>query len=826
MKLSIIFILIVICMQVFGLHFSANPHDEEPDIFPSPGLGDSRSESDQEINVTASDVLSEPPYTNSSFGVITDTLAQKASLEKIISWIPKFRHDGTRVSFLDETFLDWLERTGELPPDFENMPSLPFIPDPLILDEGGRNIPVKTMDQWGEKREWMKVNLQHYITGTYPPPPDNLRATLLSEKKDGETTVQMLELSFGPDHQAKLTVELMIPPGEGPFPVFITQWSHRIWALVAVRRGYIGCVYAGADNKDDTEKYSEIWAGEYDFNRNMRRSWGASRAIDYLYTLPYVDKEKIGITGHSRNARVALYAAAFDQRITACIPSSGSSGSDNPWRYTSINYGTEDIGIFSWFRPSWFHPRLNFFIGREHKLPVDQNHFMALIAPRGLMLSNSLHETLGNPWGIEQAYHASRKVYEFLGAENNLAIRTRHGKHSLRAQDMEDYMDFFDYIFKRSDHKPENRLFYDYSFEKWLGLSKEKLNPMDFPVKGIEDIKTHNNNQLIRSLPEWESKKSDIKKRLKWLLGDEPPGVNNPGPGRLSRAGAGEDGFGSFLERPQPTSTMGKMPISGYSGFGDYLYGTLYYPLGKDGNPESRDMPVLIYLHEFNYSHGFTSHQLRNMPCLYQSIVDQGYAVFAYDMIGFGNRIEEGTRFYQRYPNWSKMGKMVTDAKGAIDAMENLDFIDGAKIFIAGYSLGATVGLFAAALDERVAGVVSVAGFTPMRLNTADRGTEGIKAWSHLHGLIPRLGFFAGNEARIPVDYHEVLASIAPRPLLVIAPVYDKDAHLQDIEISVGQAGKIYDLFEIPQNIEIFSPDDFNRFSLEMREKMFEWLPE
>ena len=133
--------------------------------------------------------------------------------------------------------------------------------------------------------------------------------------------------------------------------------------------------------------------------------------------------------------------------------------------------------------------------------------------------------------------------------------------------------------------------------------------------------------------------------------------------------------------------------------------------------------------------------------------------------------------------------------KGAVDALANLDFIDSTKIFVAGYSLGATVGLYAAALDERIAGVVSVAGFTPMRLNTPERGTEGIKAYSHLHGLLPRLGFFVGNEARIPYDFHEILACIAPRPVLVIAPVMDKDANLEDVKNCVEQAGKIYSLY-------------------------------
>ncbi len=772
------------------------------------------SSCNQTKEVTSSAKFELPP--------VGDTVKQKEVLEKLLSLLPPDRTINGRVSFLDATFQDWLKRTGELPPDFDRMPSIPFLPDPLVIDEGGKNIPVTTMAQWKEKREWMKNQLEYYITGTYPPKPENLEVKTLSEKKEGETIVRMVELTFGPGSKAKLTVEMMIPPGKGPFPVFLTQWNHREWAMVAVRRGYIGCVYAGADSKDDTEEYSEIWAGQYDFTRLMRRSFGAYRAIDYLYTLPYVDRDKIGITGHSRNGKLSLMAAAFDERITACIPSSGGTGAEVPWRYCSQNYDVEDIALLACAQPAWLHPRLRFFVGHENKLPVDQNMFMALIAPRGLMLSTAISEGASNPWGIEQAYLASQKVYKFLGAENNLAIRSRYGLHSVSARDMEDYIDFFDYVFKRSDHKPANRLFFNYSFDKWRELSGENINPNNYPVKGLDDLLAGENNNRISTVTGWENRRPGIRKQIRWALGDEPAGVINPGPGHFVRGGGDENNFGSFLVRPRETQTMGRMPVSPYNGFGDELFGYLYYPKNEKGELKSNNLPVVIYLHEYDYSKGFSSyHQVES---LFQSITDRGYAVFSYDMLGFGNRIEEGTRFYDRFPHWSKMGKMVVDAQGAIDALSNFDFIDSTKIFIAGYSLGATVALYTAALDERVAGVVSVAGFTPMRLNTQEKGTEGIKGFSHLHGLLPRLGFFVGNEARLPYDFHEVLACIAPRPVLVIAPVMDKDAILQDVKSSVEQAGKVYSLYGDPGNIEIYSPDDYNRYAPEMSDQTYEWL--
>jgi dienelactone hydrolase len=389
---------------------------------------------------------------------------------------------------------------------------------------------------------------------------------------------------------------------------------------------------------------------------------------------------------------------------------------------------------------------------------------------------------------------------------------------------MEDYIDFFDYVFKRSDHKPENKFITDYSFEKWLKLSGEKVNPLKHREKGLDDLLIDDQNNTITCVGSWEIKKMDISKRIQWVLGEEPPGVYNPGPGRFVRGGGDENNFGTHLIRPRANETMGRMPVSPYNGFGDQLFGYLYYPADESGRIRNNNLPVVIYLHEYDYSKGFNSyHQVES---ILQSVTSRGYGVFIFDMIGFGNRIEEGTRFYERYPRWSKMGKMITDVKGAVDALTNFSFVDTTNILVAGYSLGGTVGLYAAALDKRITGVVSVAGFTPMRLSTPEKGIEGIKAFSHLHGLIPRLGFFTGHESRIPYDFHEILACIAPRQLLVIAPVMDKDALIDDVKTCVEQAGKIYDLYGAPGKIQVFYPDDFNRFAPGMRERTYEWLSE
>ena len=148
------------------------------------------------------------------------------------------------------------------------------------------------------------------------------------------------------------------------------------------------------------------------------------------------------------------------------------------------------------------------------------------------------------------------------------------------------------------------------------------------------------------------------------------------------------------------------------------------------------------------------------------ALVKAGYAVFAYDQSGFGSRQDEYGPFYGRYPEWSRLGKLVFDVSQAIDALEKQERIDPHRISLLGYTLGGMVALHAAALDERIAGVVSVAGFSPMQADSSQ-----LARFSQLHNLVPKLGLLIGQEDRIPYDYTELIAAIAPRPVMVVQPI-------------------------------------------------------
>ena len=726
-----------------------------------------------------------------------DVEKKKSDLEWMLKTFPK-----------SQPWEKWLQETGELPPDFDKLPSIPGLPDPLLMEDGGKQIYVKTPQQWQSRRKQLVKLFEHFVIGTYPPSPGNVRANVLAERQEAGATVQEIQLEFGPDHRAKLWMQLIVPKGKGPFPVFLSQDNHRGWALVAVSRGYIGCVYAGADSRDDTGAFVSIWP-EYDWTKLTRRAWAASRCIDYLQTLPIVDRAKIGITGHSRNGKLSIIAAALDERIAAVISSSSGAGGACTYRFFSEAHFGEGIELITRVFPDWLHPRLRFFAGREDKLPIDQHELIACIAPRACLVSTALNDNVESTWAIQETYLSVKHVYELLGAADRLQVRWRSGTHGTQAEDIEAYLDWFDTQFGRAKCDFPERLFHP-RYEEWLKVSDQNIEPTAFPERGTDDLLIADDGSAITSTDQWRARREEIVSRIQFGLGDAPSSAINRGGGY----GTESNYTSVMLGRSGTPQDIEKQQVN----FANYIPGDLYFPSGATKG--EKKLPAVIWLHPHSFSNGYVAGYRRGEH-VHVALARRGFVVFAYDQIGNGSRIEEATRFYDRYPRWSLLGKMVTDARAALDLVETLPYVDAKRIFMLGYSLGGMVALHAAVLDERVAGVVSVAGFTPMRLDSGEKGTGFVASVSRWHVLEPRLGPFMGQERRIPYDYHEVLALIAPRPVLIVAPKYDREHDSANVSLCVNEARKVYQLFAANESLDLLIPDDYNRFSPELQQEVF-----
>lgn len=714
------------------------------------------------------------------------------------------RHDiSRRVSLKDSTWQEWQKRTGELPPDFSKMPSRLILTSPLS-DYKGTMIPVRNMTQWNNQREWIKQEFQQWISGTVPPAPKDFKVTILKEFVENGVQDQMIELHFGPQYKAKITFELMIPEGKGPFPVYMTQWTHRHWAQIAVRRGYAGCVYAAADGNDDSQAYQALYP-EYDFSGLMRRAWAASRVIDYLISKPQINKYQIAIAGHSRNGKQSLWAAAFDDRIQAVISSSSGTGGDTPWVYTEPQFCNQTIDDIYSNASHWFHPRLRFFFGNEDKLPVDQNSLLALIAPRALLMNYSLLESSMNPWANEQCFCSVRSVYDFMNASGKIGILSRLGEHPVAERDIDRCIDFLDIQFGRKKEKWNNQLFFDFQLDAWMKKNQSSFNKSSVKPICLEQYSDQSDFEKI---------KPQIQKEIYWLLGNKPPKVKaHPAvPATASKV----DWMDRIIGRPT-VKNCSVVYFGSYEAIGDYQNAMLYLPTNADAN---KKFPVILFLHQYAFSNGFAYgytdyKESGNNSLIFQKLIDQGFAVLSIDLLGFGTRIEEGTRFYDRYPAWSKMGKMVEDVGDCVDALSDMNHIDPTRIYIIGNSIGGTVGLISAALDSRIKGVAALSGVAPFR--SEEVGLNNIRWFSEVHGFIPRIGAFKNDLNSVPVDFSEILACISPRQLMIISPRYDhRYISPGQVETISKQVGRVYSFYQKTENFVSSPPKEINRMTNSM----------
>jgi cephalosporin-C deacetylase-like acetyl esterase len=108
----------------------------------------------------------------------------------------------------------------------------------------------------------------------------------------------------------------------------------------------------------------------------------AMRAVDYLQSLPEVDKKRIGSIGHSHGGYGTLFAMAFDDRIKVGVVSCG---------FTSFR---ADPLPERWYRRTALIPRLGGFEKQMHETPVDFHHLFAAMSPRPLFLSAALKDSI------------------------------------------------------------------------------------------------------------------------------------------------------------------------------------------------------------------------------------------------------------------------------------------------------------------------------------------------------------------------------------------------------------------------------------------------
>ena len=170
-----------------------------------------------------------------------------------------------------------------------------------------------------------------------------------------------------------------------------------------------------------------------DWSIHGKDAWDTSRAIDYLQTLDFVDRESIGMIGHSYGGHSTIFTTALEPRIKCAVANGPVSDFLHHGLHWAVPKGGGNSQSLPAMRPYVLDP--------TQPLPVTFYEFTSLIAPRPLLVG----QAVGERRPMEEENHAAvKQVYETLGAPERIKYVWYPGDHDFPPSMREAAVRWFD----------------------------------------------------------------------------------------------------------------------------------------------------------------------------------------------------------------------------------------------------------------------------------------------------------------------------------------------------------------------------------------------
>ena len=308
------------------------------------------------------------------------------------------------------------------------------------------------------------------------------------------------------------------------------------------------------------------------------------------------------------------------------------------------------------------------------------------------------------------------------------------------------------------------------------------------------------NEHPVRDRQEWGRRRGDIVASLEQVMGPAP-----------AVAGKVELDPQVIEEVHRPDFTMRR--ITYVSEPGDRVPALLLLPRDHMGR-----RPGMLCLHQTTAVGKLEPAGLGGDPELAYAaeLAVRGYVVLVPDYPNFGDyRVDA---YGLGYASASRKG--VRNHQRGLDLLESLPEVDLERLGVIGHSLGGHNAIFLAVMDARVRAVVTSCGF-----NAFPKYCDGnLKGWSHA-GYMPRIAAVYGcDPRRMPFDFTELLAALAPRPVFINAPRRDENFEVSGVHDCLVAARPVYRLFGAEELLVAKHPDGGHSFPKEIREEVYAWL--
>lgn len=290
------------------------------------------------------------------------------------------------------------------------------------------------------------------------------------EQRDG---YEARKIRFNLSEWSRVPAYLLVPEGEGPFPAIVLLHDHGAhfsigkekmvrpfyvapevmedadqWASQCYDGQYVGdylarhgyvvlavdALFWGERGRKEGTSYDAQQALASNFLQ-MGASWGAfinvddMRSAEFLASLPFVDKERVGSLGFSMGAYRSWMLAA----LTDVVRASASICWMNTTEHLMTLTNNQNKGGSAY---AMLIPALRRYL--------DYPHVASIACPKPTLFFNGTHDKLFPIEGVRDAYREMEAVWQSQGASDHLVTKLWDEKHFFNKEMQKETLEFFD----------------------------------------------------------------------------------------------------------------------------------------------------------------------------------------------------------------------------------------------------------------------------------------------------------------------------------------------------------------------------------------------
>lgn len=290
------------------------------------------------------------------------------------------------------------------------------------------------------------------------------------EQRDG---YEARKIRFNLSEWSRVPAYLLVPEGEGPFPAIVLLHDHGAhfsigkekmvrpfhvapevmedadqWASQCYDGQYVGdylarhgyvvlavdALFWGERGRKEGTSYDAQQALASNFLQ-MGASWGAfinvddMRSAEFLASLPFVDKERVGSLGFSMGAYRSWMLAA----LTDVVRASASICWMNTTEHLMTLTNNQNKGGSAY---AMLIPALRRYL--------DYPHVASIACPKPTLFFNGTRDKLFPIEGVRDAYREMEAVWQSQGASDRLVTKLWDEKHFFNKEMQKETLEFFD----------------------------------------------------------------------------------------------------------------------------------------------------------------------------------------------------------------------------------------------------------------------------------------------------------------------------------------------------------------------------------------------